>query len=53
MRARHFYSDGVGGKFDVFLAKEARHFEEIGFTQSDDFLTMRIWNFPSWIWRKI
>ena len=34
-------ADGVGGEFDVLLAIEAHHFQEIGFAQGDDFLAMR------------
>ena len=45
VRAGSFFPDGVGGKFNVFLAKEAGHFQEIGFAQGDCGLTMRAGNF--------
>ena len=35
MRARHLFADGVGRILDVPLAKEADHFQEVGFAQGD------------------
>ena len=40
MRAADLFSDGVSGKFNVFLAKVAGHFQEIGFAQGDCGLAM-------------
>ena len=44
MRAGNFLPDGVSRKLDVFLAKEAGYFQEIGLAQSDIFLALRAGN---------
>jgi len=41
MRTRNFFPDGVGGEFNMPLAKEAGHFQEIGLAQDDNGLAMR------------
>jgi len=44
MWAGNFLTQGVGGKFNVPLAKEAGHFQIFGFAQSGFFLTMQAGN---------
>jgi len=45
MRAGHFFPDGMRRKFNVLLAKETGHFQEIKLAQSDGFLAVRTGNF--------
>ena len=45
MRAGHFLANGMRWKFNVLLAKEAGHFEKIGFAQRGFLLTVRARDF--------
>jgi hypothetical protein len=44
VRTGDFFPDGVSGKLNVFLAKEAGHFQPIRFAQGDVALAMRAGN---------
>ena len=45
MRAGDFLSGGVARKFNVFIAKEAGHFQVFGLLQRDCCLAVRTWDF--------
>jgi hypothetical protein len=47
VRTEGFLPDGVGGKLNVFLAKNAGHLQVFGSLQSEGCLAKRAGNFPS------
>jgi hypothetical protein len=47
VRTFELFTKRMGREFNVFLAKEAGHFEEIGFAQGDGLLAVRARDFPA------